>query len=126
MLQNAMAFEKAFFDAGGLLAAGVDPTGIGGALPGYGDQRNYEMLIEGGFTPAQAVQVVSANGARILGIHDRVGSIEVGKVADLVVLNGDLAADRSVIRNVTIVFKGGIGYDAAKLIESVKGRVGIS
>jgi len=126
MLQNAMAFEKAFFDAGGLLAAGVDPTGIGGALPGYGDQRNYELLIEGGFTPAQAVQVVSTNGARILGIQDRVGSIEVGKVADLVVLRGDLAADRSVIRNVTIVFKGGIGYDAAKLIESVKGRVGVS
>jgi len=126
MLQNAMAFEKAFFDAGGLLAAGVDPTGIGGALPGYGDQRNYEMLIEGGFTPAQAVQVVSANGARILGIYDQVGSIEVGKIADLVVLSGDLAADRSVIRNVTIVFKGGIGYDAAKLIESVKGRVGVS
>jgi imidazolonepropionase-like amidohydrolase len=126
MLQNAMAFEKAFFDAGGLLAAGVDPTGIGGALPGYGDQRNYEMLIEAGFTPAQAVQVVSANGARILGIQAQVGTIEVGKNADLVVLRGDLAAAPAVIRNVTIVFKGGIGYDAAKLIESVKGRVGIS
>jgi imidazolonepropionase-like amidohydrolase len=125
MLKNAMAFEKAFFEAGGLLAAGVDPTGIGGALPGFGDQRNYELLVEAGFTPAQAVQIMSANGAKILGVYDRLGSVERGKVADLVVLNGDLTADPSVIRKVTIVFKDGVGYDSAKLIASVKGRVGI-
>jgi imidazolonepropionase-like amidohydrolase len=125
-LKNAMAFEKAFYDAGGLLAAGVDPTGNGGALPGYGDQRNYELLIEGGFTPAQAVQVLTANGAKILGIYDRLGSVETGKGADLVVLRGDLTADPSVIRNVITVFKDGVGFDSPKLIESVKGRVGVS
>lgn len=125
MLRNAMAFEKAFVEAGGLLAAGVDPTGFGGALPGFGDQRNYELLTEAGFAPAKTVQIMSANGARILGVSDRLGSVEAGKTADLVVLRGDLAADPAVIRNVTIVFKDGVGYDPAKLIAAVKGRVGI-
>jgi imidazolonepropionase-like amidohydrolase len=125
VLKNAMVFERAFVAAGGLLAAGVDPTGFGGALPGFGDQRNYELLIEAGFTPAQTVQIMSANGAKILGVYDKLGSIERGKTADLVLLLGDLNADPSVIRKVTTVFKDGVGYDSAKLIAAVKGRVGI-
>ena len=125
MFKNAMAFEKAFVDAGGLLAAGVDPTGFGGALPGFGDQRNYELFIEAGFTPAQAVQIMTANGAKILGVHDSLGTVEPGKLADIVVLAGDLAADPGAIRKVTTVFKDGIGYDSATLIAAVKGRVGI-
>jgi imidazolonepropionase-like amidohydrolase len=125
MLQNAMRFEKEFVDGGGLLAVGVDPTGFGGALPGFGDQRNYELLIEAGFTPPQVVEFMSANGAKVLGTYDRVGSIEAGKAADLVVLNGNLAADPAVIRKVTTVFKDGVGFDSPKLIASVAGRVGI-
>jgi len=125
MLKNAMMFEKEFVDGGGLLAVGVDPTGIGGALPGFGDQRNYELLIEAGFTPQQVVQCMSANGAKVLGTYDRVGSITPGKAADLVVLNGNLPTDPSVIRKVTTVFKDGVGFDSPKLIASVAGRVGI-
>jgi imidazolonepropionase-like amidohydrolase len=124
-LKSAMAFEKAFVEAGGLLAAGVDPTGIGGALAGYGDQRNYELLIEAGFTPQQVVQIMSANGAKVLGVQQKLGTVEKGKLADLVVLKGDLSSDPTVIRNPTVVFKDGIGYDPAKLIESIQGRVGI-
>ena len=122
---KAMAFEKAFVEAGGLMGAGVDPTGIGGALAGFGDQRNYELLSEAGFTPPQVVQIMTLNGAKILGVADQLGTAEAGKVADLVVLRGDLAASPSVIRNVTIVFKDGVGYDSAKLIAAVRGRVGI-
>jgi len=125
-LQSAMAFEKAFVEGGGLLAAGVDPTGIGGALAGFGDQRNYELFIEAGFTPAQAVRIMTANGARILGVDNRLGTVERGKLADLVLLHGDLVAEPSVIRNVTLVFKDGVGYDSAKLIGSVQGRVGVN
>jgi hypothetical protein len=125
MFKNSMQFEREFVKAGGRLAAGVDPTGFGGALPGFGDQRNYELLVEAGFAPAQVVQIMSANGAKILGVYDKVGSVEKGKLADLVVLQGDLAADPSVIRKVTTVFKDGVGYDSAKLIAAVKGRVGI-
>jgi imidazolonepropionase-like amidohydrolase len=125
MLRNAMAYEKAFVDAGGTLASGVDPTGNGGALPGFGDQRNYELLIEAGFTTEQAVQIVSFNGAKILEEDDMLGSIEVGKTADLILLEGDLTADASVIRNVMIVFKEGVGFDALKMVSEVKGLVGI-
>ena len=124
-LKHAMAFERAFVAAGGVLGAGVDPTGMGGALAGYGDQRNYELFIEAGFTPAQSVQIMTANGARILGVEKQLGTVERGKLADLVVLQGNLTADPSVIRNATVVFKDGIGYDPAKLVASVQGRVGI-
>jgi imidazolonepropionase-like amidohydrolase len=125
-LKNAMSFEVAFFRAGGLLGAGVDPTGQGGALPGYGDQRNYELLIESGFTPSEVVQIMSLNGAKILGVDGELGSVQAGKLADLVVLQGDLPADPMVIRKTVTVFKDGVGYDPRPLIESVRGRVGIS
>ena len=123
---NAMAYEKAFYDAGGVLAAGVDPTGNGGALAGYGDQRNYELYIEAGFTPQDAVKVLSANGAQVLGVFDDLGTVEPGKIADLVVMRGDLTADPSVIREVTIVFKDGVGYDSPSMLDDVVGRVGIN
>jgi imidazolonepropionase-like amidohydrolase len=125
VFRRAMAFEKAFYDAGGRLAAGVDPTGIGGALAGFGDQRNYELLREAGFTPAQVVQIMTSNGAKVLGVDDRLGTVTAGKLADLVVLRGDLTANPLVIREVTTVFKDGVGYDSPKLIAAVKGRVGI-
>lgn len=125
IFSKAQAFERAFYEAGGLLAAGVDPTGNGGALPGFGDQRNYELLLEAGFTPVQAIQVMSANGAKVLGVDDRLGSVEAGKLADLVVIDGDPVASPAEIRNITIVFKDGVGYDSAKLIKSVEGLVGI-
>ena len=124
--KSAMAFDRAFVAAGGTLAAGVDPTGIGGALAGFGDQRNYELFIEAGFTPAQAIQIMTSNGAKILGVAQSLGTVEPGKLADLVVLRGDLTADPSVIRSPTIVFKDGVGYDSAKLIASVQGRVGVN
>ena len=123
-LLNAIAYEKKFYDSGGVLASGVDPTGNGGALPGYGDQRNYELLSEGGFAPADAIRVMTANGAMILG-EDDLGTVEAGKIADLVVLSGDLTADPSVIRNVTVVFKDGVGYDSPRMLEDVRGLVGI-
>jgi imidazolonepropionase-like amidohydrolase len=125
-LQRAMAFEKAFVTAGGVLAAGVDPTGNGGALPGYGDQRGYELMREAGFTPEQAVQIVSLNGARILGLQGKIGSIETGKNADLVLLDGDLVADPTVIRKVVTVFKDGVGFDPEKVVAAARGRVGIN
>lgn len=121
----AMAYEKAFVEAGGVMGAGVDPTGNGGALPGYGDQRNFELLREAGFTPEQVVRIMTLNGAKILGVDRDLGSVERGKIADLVVIRGDLTADPSIIRQVVWVFKDGIGYDSVKMLESVRGRVGI-
>ncbi len=125
MFQKALEYEAAFVRAGGTLAAGVDPTGYGAALPGFGDQRNFELLREADFSPQQVVQIMSANGAKILGIEDETGTIEVGKLAEMVLLSGDLAADPTVIKNVEIVFKDGVGYDSPAMLESIKGQVGI-
>lgn len=125
LFQKALKYDLAFVRAGGILAAGVDPTGYGGALFGYGDQRNYELLLEAGFTPVEAIQVLTYNGARVLGIDGETGSVATGKRADLVVIDGDPIARPAEIRNVSIVFKDGVGYDAAKLVEAVKGQIGI-
>ena len=125
LFPKAQAFERMFVEAGGLLAAGVDPTGMGGALPGYGDQRNYELLLESGFSPEQVIRIMSLNGARVLGEDERFGSIEPGKLADLVVIDGDPVRREAEIRNVTLVFKEGVGYDAPALAESVRGLVGL-
>ena len=123
--EKVLAYEKAFVEAGGLLAAGVDPTGFGGAIAGLGDLRNYELFIEAGFTPVQAIQIMTANGAKVLGEYDRYGSLEPGKLAEMAVIEGDPVARPSDIRNVVLVFKDGLGYDAPALIESTKGIVGI-
>lgn len=125
LFRRAQAFERAFVKAGGLLGAGVDPTGSGGALPGFGDQRNYELLIEAGFTPVETIQIMTLNGAKILGVDKTLGSVTSGKAADLVVINGNPIANHGDIRNVTLVFKDGVGYDSKKLIAAVKGLVGI-
>ena len=125
LFERAQAFERRFYEAGGLLAAGVDPTGIGGALPGFGDQRNYELLLEAGFTPVEAIQVMTLNGAKVLGEDAEYGSIEPGKLAELVVIRGNPVATPADIRAVRYVFKDGYGWDSEKLIESVEGVVGV-
>jgi imidazolonepropionase-like amidohydrolase len=124
-LKKEMAFEVAFVRAGGLLLAGPDPTGNGGVLPGFGDQRELELLVEAGFTPVEAIRIATANGARYLGQLDRIGTIEPGKEADLVVLKGDPTQRIADVENVEIVFKDGMGYDPAKLVASVRGMVGV-
>jgi imidazolonepropionase-like amidohydrolase len=122
--KKEMEFERAFVKAGGTLLAGEDPTGMGGVLAGFGDQREVELLVEAGFTPLEAIHIATSNGAQFLGDADRVGTIAVGKQADLVVIKGDPSSKIEDIENVEIVFKDGVGYDSAKLIESVRGRVG--
>ena len=125
LFAKARAMELAFARAGGLLLAGTDPTGGGGVVPGYSNQRELELLVESGFSPLEAIRIGTLNGATYLGRADRVGSIAVGKQADLVVVAGDPATRITDLRNVQIVFKQGVGYDPAKLIESVKGKVGL-
>ncbi|MGB8913165.1 MAG: amidohydrolase family protein [Candidatus Sulfotelmatobacter sp.] len=123
--QQEMEFERAFVKAGGLLLAGEDPTGIGGDLAGFGDQREVELLVEAGFTPLEAIHIATYNGAQYLGDLDHIGTLAAGKQADLVVIKGDPSKKIEDIENVEIVFKDGVGYDSAKLIESVRGLVGI-
>jgi imidazolonepropionase-like amidohydrolase len=125
LLRKAMDFERAFVQAGGVLIAGLDPTGNGGIVAGFGDLREVELLVEAGFTPLEAIKIASFNGAKFLGEDARVGSIAVGKQADLMVVKGNPSANIGDIENVEIVFKDGVGYDSEKLIQSVQGLVGI-
>jgi imidazolonepropionase-like amidohydrolase len=125
LFPKAMRMELAFAKAGGLLTAGTDPTGSGGVIPGFADQRQIELLVEAGFTPLQAVSIGTLNGAKYLGRDATIGTIAIGKQADLVVLNGDPSTTIADIRRVDTVFRKGIGYDPAKLIASVTGRAGL-
>ena len=120
-----MEFEHDFVKAGGLLLSGEDPTGYGGVLAGFGDQRQTELLVEAGFTPLEAIHIATQNGAEFLGEADRIGTLKAGKRADLVVINGDPSAKIEDLENVELVFKDGVAYDSHKLIESVHGAVGL-
>ena len=119
-----MEFERAFVKAGGTLLAGLDPTGNGGAVAGFGDQREVELLVEAGFTPLEAIRIQTENGANFLGEGARIGTLKAGKAADITVVNGDPSVRIADVENVEIVFKDGKGYDPKKLIDSVKGMVG--
>src|SRR6266436_75296 len=125
LVRKSMEFERAFVAAGGLLMAGLDPTGNGGIVAGFGDLREVELLVEAGFTPIEAIKIATFNGAKFLGEDRSLGSIAVGKQADLMIVKGNPAAKISDIEAVEIVFKDGVGYDSEKLIQSVQGLVGI-
>lgn len=125
LVKKEMQFEYDFVKAGGLLLAGEDPTGYGGDLAGFGDQRELELLVEAGFSPEQAIQIYTENGARFLGEEDHIGTLAAGKQADIVVIDGDPSKNINDIEKTELVFKDGIGYDSAKLIESVRSSVGL-
>ena len=125
LLKKEMQFEHDFVKAGGLLLSGEDPTGYGGALAGFGDQRQTELLVEAGFTPLEAIHIATQNGAEFLGEADHIGALKAGKQADIVVIKGDPSQKIEDIENVELVFKDGIGYDSQKLIRSVQGAVGL-
>jgi imidazolonepropionase-like amidohydrolase len=125
VFKKEMDFERMFVKAGGTLLAGEDPTGGGGILAGFGDQREAELLVEAGFKPLEALRICSYNGAEFLGQADRLGTIATGKVADLAVIHGDPSKMIADLEKVEIVFKDGVGYDSAKLMDAARGSVGL-
>ena len=111
--------------SGGLLVVGTDPTGFGGVVAGYSNQRALELLVQAGFSPLEAVKIATLNGAKYLGRDSRIGTIAAGKQADLIVVRGDPSTRIEDVENVEIVFKKGVGFDSPKIFESVKGQVGL-
>jgi imidazolonepropionase-like amidohydrolase len=124
VFQKELEFEVAFYRAGGLLTQGPDPTGYGCTIAGLGDQRDMELLVQGGLTPLEAIRVSTQYGARSLGRESTIGTIAAGKNADLVLIDGNPAADINDIEKVEVVFKDGVGYDSAKIFDSVRGIAG--
>lgn len=125
LFDKYMAMEKAFYDAGGTLVLGTDPTGGGDVVPGYANQRALQILLEMGLSVEQTIEVATKNGAEYLERGDEIGTVEVGKRADLVLMRGDPGSDPDAFRAMTVVFKDGVGYDSARLFDSVKGWVGV-
>lgn len=125
MLGKEMRFEREFVAAGGLLTAGCDPSGYGGVVPGFGDQRNIELLVEAGFSSVEAIRIATLNGAIYMGRDTSIGSIASGKAADLVVLGDNPAEKIENMEKVELVFKDGVGFDPAKLIQSATELVGL-
>jgi hypothetical protein len=125
VFKKEQEFEHMFVKAGGTLLAGLDPTGYGGVIAGFGDQREVELLVAAGFSPLEAIHIATENGAKFLGVGDEIGTLKAGKQADIIVVRGNPDQQISDIENVETVFKDGVGYNSAKLIESVKGQVGL-
>lgn len=126
LFKKNQAWEKMYYDAGGLLVAGTDPTGAGRVVSGYSNHREIELLVDAGFTPEQAIKICTLNGAIYLGRQAEIGTIAVGQKADLVLTNGDITQDIKNIRKTEIVFKNGVGFDSQKIFDSVKGHVGMN
>ncbi len=126
LFKKELIWEKQFYDAGGLLVCGTDPTGEGFTLAGYGSRAEIELLVEGGFSVVQAIQVATLNGAKYLEREKQIGSVEVGKKADLVLIDGNLESDIHNIRKTETVFKNGVGFDSKKIFKSLYYHVGMN
>ncbi len=122
--RHGLELERRFVAEGGLLLGGPDPTGNGGVIPGFGDLREIELLVEAGFSASDAIRISTLNGATYLGLAGRIGTVAPGKNADLVVVKGDPAQRITDVENVELVFKDGVGYDSPSLLNSVRGRYG--
>jgi imidazolonepropionase-like amidohydrolase len=86
--------------------AGVYPHGLNGG--------EFSTMVKLGLTPTQALQAGTVNAADLMGWTDQVGSIEAGKFADIVAVNGDPLADISILEHVDFVMKGGVVYKSAQ------------
>lgn len=126
LFNKNLQWLKRFHEKGGLLVAGTDPTGAGRTVAGYANQRTVEIFVEAGFSVTEAIKISTYNGALFLGKEKEVGTLEVGKKADLILIDGNLEQNIKNIRNMEIVFKEGVGFDSQKLFTSVKGLVGIN
>src|SRR5262249_28486570 len=124
LVKNGTGLQLDFERAVELMIAGPDPTGRGDVIPGCGDTRAVEVLVAEGFSPVEAIRMATLNGAIYMGKDKQIGSIAVGKNADLVAMKGDPSKQISDVENVEIVFKDGVGYDCAKLRESVREKYG--
>ncbi|MFI5311463.1 MAG: amidohydrolase family protein [Gemmatimonadales bacterium] len=117
---------KAFYDAGGggLITLGTDYPSTGEYLPGFSVHREMFAMQRAGLPAAAVLKIATINSARAIGVGDRLGTLEAGKLADLVVVRGNPLQDIRNTHNVQMIIKGGTSYDPAALFKSVEGRLG--
>jgi imidazolonepropionase-like amidohydrolase len=117
---------KAFYDAGGLLTLGTDNPSTGEFIAGFSAHRELHTLVLAGIPPAAALKIATINGARAMGVSDKLGTLEAGKLADLFVIDGNPLTDIKNTRNVQMVMKSGFIYDPKALLAQAEGKIGMS
>jgi imidazolonepropionase-like amidohydrolase len=117
---------KALYDAGGTLTLGTDNPSRGEYLAGFSAHRELHALVLAGIPPAAALCIATANGARAMNVASTLGTIEPGKLADLVVVRGNPLVDIRNTRHVQVVLKDGVVYDPQALLKSVEGKIGFT
>jgi imidazolonepropionase-like amidohydrolase len=117
---------KAFYDHGGMLTLGTDNPSTGEFIAGFSSHREMQTLALIGIPPADVLKIATINGARAMGVSDKLGSIEVGKLADLFVIQGNPLTDIKNTRNVQMVMKSGYIYDPKALLAQAVGKIGPS
>ncbi|MDB4890467.1 MAG: amidohydrolase, partial [Gemmatimonadetes bacterium] len=126
-LYNAMKrTTKALYDRGGILTLGTDNPSKGEFLAGFSAHRELHTLVMIGIPPAAALKIATINGARAMGVSDKLGTLEVGKLADLFVIGGNPLTNIKNTRNVHLVMKSGSIYDPKALFAQVEGKIGAS
>lgn len=121
-LGKQLAFLKLVHDRGGVVVTGTDPGGKI-LIPGFGLHRELKLLVDGGFTPLAALRAATQHAARALGVEDDLGTVEAGKLADLVLVKGDPSADIRAIGDTVAVWKAGERFDPAALRAQAKGKI---
>jgi len=106
--------------AGVKIIAGTDGPGIGSLLPGFGLHRELELLVASGLSPLQALRAATLTAAEALGKEDRLGTIEPGKFADMVVLNADPLQEIQNLRKIHLVVQGGKSYAPDALLQQAR------
>ncbi len=116
------------YEAGGenLLIVGTDEPVYTSLLPGFAYHRELLALTYAGLPPVVVLKAATINGARSLGVDDKLGSVEVGKLADLVVVRGNPLEDIKAARNIRLVIKEGVVHDPKALLQSAEGKIGPS
>ena len=117
---------KSLFDAGGahLLIVGTDEPVYTSLLPGFAYHRELLAMTYAGIPPVAGLKAATINGARALGVDELIGSIEAGKLADIVVVRGNPLDDIKVVRDIKLVVKDGTVYDVVELLQSAVGKIG--
>ena len=117
---------RKFYKAGGapLLIIGTDEPVYTTLLPGFAYHRELTAMVWAGIPNADVLKAATINGARALAVDDKLGSIEVGKLADLVIVSGNPLEDITHTRNIKLVMKNGETYHPGELLKRVKDKIG--
>ena len=121
-LHKHLAFLKRFADRGGVVVTGSDAAGKV-LTPGFAVHREMRLLVQGGFTPLQAIRAATCDAAVALGQDADLGTIAPGKLADLVVVDGRPDEDITAMRAIVEVWQAGRRHDPAALCEAAVGQI---